>query len=262
MNEELLALKKGIEKQFGSDTAIPAIDVTKKDRYLVPVSPALDIGLCGGVPSGSWVLLSGPEKAGKTTLALEIAKNAQKLFGFPTVLMNIEGRFKGQTTRAVEGLDLENTLVIESSEDKILTGEDFMTIAENILYEVPRCVLILDSVSRINTKASMDKEVSGTKRPTAPKLISDFVSRMSGVVPVQNSIVISIAQTYANISGYGSPISISVPSAVKYQADIILKIKKINEWKKKDEEKKERQIGHILDWEIVHNAIGPPPAGS
>jgi recombination protein RecA len=55
--------------------------------------------------------------------------------------------------------------------------------------------------------------------------------------------------------------SISVPSAVKYQADIILKIKKINEWKKKDEEKKERQIGHILDWEIVHNAIGPPPTG-
>lgn len=258
--EKFAVIRNSIEKKYGEGTALKASEVRNKKKFLVPVSPSLDIGLCGGVPSGSWVLISGPEKAGKSCLALQIAKNAQDLFNCNTLFLNIESRFKRQSTTSIEGLDLDKILVIETTADKLMYGEDFLEIAEDVIKTTYNTVFIFDSLSRMYTRAGGDKEVSGTKRPTAPKLISDFCSRMGGLIAARNHIVICIAQTYANISGYGAATSISVPSAVKYQADIIMNIKKANEWKAKVDGE-ETQIGNIIDWDIQQNAIGQPPYG-
>ena len=253
-------IRESIQKTYGAGTALKASEVKNKKKFLVPVGPALDIGLCGGVPSGSWVLISGPEKAGKSCIALQIAKNAERLFGCNTLFLNIESRFKRQSTTSIEGLNLDKILVIETTADKLMYGEDFLAIAEDVIKTTYNTVIIFDSLSRMYTKAGGDKEVSGTKRPTAPKLISDFCSRMGGLIAARNHIVICIAQTYANISGFGAPTSISVPSAVKYQADIIMSIKKANAWTAKIDGE-EQQVGNIIDWNIVQNAIGQPPYG-
>ena len=209
----LTELKKKIEKNFGENTAIEAESVKYKKPRLIPVGPYLDIGLNGGVPAGSWMLISGPAKAGKTSLAMQIVKNAQQLYGAQTIVLNAEGRFKGQTIRSIDGIDLSKMLIVESTEERLLSAEDFLTVAEDAIKEINNPIIVIDSVSRLYTAAAQDKDVSGTKRPTTPKLVSDFVSRMSGIVPSRGAIVICIAQSYANISGYGKAILRSAPNS-------------------------------------------------
>jgi recombination protein RecA len=258
--EKFAAVRKSVEKEYGAGTALKASEVKTKKKFLVPVSPALDIGLCGGVPSGSWIMMSGPEKSGKSTLALQIVKNAQKLFGCETLFLNVESRFKKQSTTSIEGIDLDKVLVVETTADKIMYAEDYLEVAEEIITNTYGSIIIFDSLSRMYTRAGGDSEVSGTKRPTAQKLMSDFVSRMGGMVAARNHIVICIAQIYANTSGYGAHTVISVPNCIRFQSDIIMHIKRTEPWKA-GSGTNETQIGNILDWNIVQNAIGQPPFG-
>jgi recombination protein RecA len=256
------AIRKSIEKKYGEGTALCASEVKLKKKFLVPVSPALDIGLCGGIPSGSWVLISGPEKAGKSTLALQIAKNAEELYGCETLFLNVESRFKRQSTTSVEGINLNKILVVETTADKLLYGEDYLSIAEDVIKTTKNSVIIFDSLSRMYTAAAGDKEVSGQRRPSAPKLISDFVSRMGGMVAARNHIIICIAQEYANVGVNNGPSkTVAVPNCVKYQSDVIMNIKWAQAWKKNIGKDSEEQIGNIINWDIVHNAIGQPPFG-
>jgi len=256
----LIDLKKKIEKKYGEGTAIEAWKIREKPRFLVPVSPSLDIGLAGGIPTGSWVLISGPPKIGKSVTSMQIAKNAQQTYGAKVFLLNIEGRFKGQSIGAVEGIDLDNFLVIETTQDAILTGEAYLSIAEEILKTEEKVVLIMDSISRLCTEKSMDDEVSGTKRPTTQKLMSDFCSRMSGVVPAKNAIIISIAQVYTNTSGYGAGYIISGGNSIRFQADVGLHAKKETDWTDKIDGE-DKLVGKIVEWDIWSNSIGAPATG-
>lgn len=259
--DKFAAIRKTVEKQYGAGTALKASEVKHKKKFLVPVSPALDIGLCGGVPSGVWIMMSGPEKSGKSTLALQIVKNAQELFGCETLFLNVESRFKKQSTTSIEGIDLDKVLVVETTADKIMYAEDYLEVAEDVITNTYGSIIIFDSLSRLYTRAGGDSDVSGTKRPTAPKLMSDFVSRMGGMVAARNHIVICIAQIYSNISGYGANNIVSVPNCIKFQSDIIMHIKNTEAWKGKEPGEEETQIGNVLDWDIFQNAIGQPPFG-
>lgn len=260
-SEKFAAIRKSVEKEYGAGTALKASEVKLKKKFLVPVSPSLDIGLCGGVPSGVWIMMSGPEKSGKSTLALQIVKNAQELFGCQTLFLNVESRFKKQSTTSIKGIDLDKVLVVETTADKIMYAEDYLEVAEDVITNTYGSIIIFDSLSRLYTRAAGDSEVGGTKRPTAQKLMSDFVSRMGGMVAARNHIVICIAQIYANTSGYGAGNVISVPNCIRFQSDIIMHIKRTEAWKAKYAGEEETQIGNILDWDIVQNAIGQPPYG-
>lgn len=259
-SDKFAQLRKFVERDYGEGTAIQASEVKRKKKFLVPVSPSLDIGLCGGIPSGSWVMMSGPEKSGKSTLSLQIVKNAQELFGCETLFLNVESRFKQQSTTSIEGIDLNKVLVVETTADRIMYAEDYLEVAEDIITNTYGSIIIFDSLSRLYTRAAGDKEVSGARRPTAQKLMSDFVSRMGGMVAARNHIVICIAQQYSNTSGFGPGTVVSVPNCIKFQSDVIMYIKKTEAWKAKVNGE-DTQIGNVLDWHIVQNAIGQPPFG-
>jgi recombination protein RecA len=207
-------------------------------------------------------VFSGPTKAGKTTLALQVAKNAQELYDCPVVFANVEGRFKGQSIRSVSGLNPDNVHVIESTESNILSGEDYLWAVEEAIKTMPGCVVVIDSISRLYTKASQAEDVSANKRSTTPKLLADFCDRLCSIVPVTNSIVLCIAQVYANNAAKPNQKTTVVGggNAVKYQADILMNIDYTKPWKEKvggDDV----QVGKELYWSILSNAIGQPPEG-
>lgn len=251
-----------IKKDLGN-SFILASEIKQKRKNIIPVSPCLDIGLCGGIPMGSWVRISGPPKKGKSVLALQICKNAYDLYQCPIFYLNIEGRFKGQSIRSVEGLDLDKIVVIESSEDKILDGEDYLNLAEEIIMNVPNAIIVMDSVSRLYPKKAREEDTSSDKRSTIPKLLSDFCSRMSGVVPVKNCVVIAIAQQYANSAPKGPNAPSKVTgggNSIYFQGDVLMDIKYTEDVKERVDGE-ERVVGHAVHWDIEQNAIGAPPTG-
>lgn len=251
--------QKIIEKKFGAGAAISASEVCNKEKWLVPVSPSLDIGLLGGIPSGSWVMISGKEKLGKTALALQIARNAQKAYGSKIIYINAEGRFKEQNTRAIDGLNLDGMMVIETSIDTVMYGEEMLEAAEEAIKNFYGCVIIIDSINRLYPGDQAVKDVSGSKRSGTPKLLSDFCSRMGGIVPARNAIVICIAQVYDNVTGYGAGKIVGGGNSVKFQGDVIMHGKKVTPWEEVEGEKK-TLIGNHIEWDIIQNAIGQPPS--
>ena len=258
MDEYYEKVEKDILKKYG-EIMIDSNLVIEEDILTVPVSPAIDIGLNGGIPEGSWVILSGAPKCGKTTTALQIAANCQKeeYGGRMVYYLNAEGRFKKMNLSGVEGLNPDQLKVIQSTQGNILTAEDFLTIATNIIKDHPGCVVIIDSASALSPEKEMLSEINGQTRAGTPKLLSSFCKQMGTVVPIQNTIIIIIQHLIANTSGYGKAYIEDGGQKIKYQSDIKLRAKSVKKWSVGNSE---TPIGQIISWTVEHSALGPPGA--
>lgn len=248
--------KKKKEKKKKVDYFFDVKDILEKDKIIVPVSPKLDIGLNGGVPEGSWVIVSGKAKLGKSTLALTIAKNAQKL-GKKVYYFDIENRIKKTSLEGIEGLDLseEKFQLIRSKQNNIISAEENLEIAENLLKTEPNLVVIIDSASSLCSAGEYDAEITSQARNPGPKLLSTFTRKLAAVVPVQDSIVIIIQHLIANTSGYGPAMMEDGGNKIQYQCDVKLRGRGFSKW-----EDGEKQIGQNITWDVVYSALGSPGA--
>ena len=242
---------ESIKKKYGRSIITPASAVLERVPEVISVSPRLDVALNGGIPEGSRVLIAGEPGVGKTTLALQIAKNAQKV-GRQVIFCAVEGRFRQQTATCVQGLNVEDMILIESTRDKILTSEDYLSIAVQALKNIPGCVLIIDSFSNLTPSSRVDEEVSGAVRPHNPKILSDFCDQVANIIPAMGSVLIGIAHVYRSQGMYATTV-IKGGQAIKYQSDVTLRCKSETNWMDKD-----KFLGKILKWEIKKTAIGAP----
>lgn len=249
-----LETQKLIKKNFG-DVFMSANDVVSKNRVIIPTTPKLDIQLSGGIPTGSWVLVSGKEKSGKSTLALQICANAQmeEFGGRQCYYFDIESRLEKKSLTGVKGLNLDKMQVIKSTQGNYLYGEKVLNIAEQIVKAEPDCVIVLDSSSVLCSESEFNGEVSANTRNQGPKLLSSFTRKLANVVPVQNTIIIVIQHVIANTSGYGPAEMEDGGRKIQYQADVKIKAKGYKKW-----EEDGKQIGQIVNWNIGVSALGPP----
>src|SRR5437868_4850218 len=111
---------KDIQKKYGDGVVFDASFLLDTPSKIIPTTPNLDVGLCGGIPEGSLVILSGPPKCGKSTLCLQIIKNAQELLKKKAFYIDVEHRLKALNLTGIEGLDTspEVLQIIRSSKDK------------------------------------------------------------------------------------------------------------------------------------------------
>jgi recombination protein RecA len=217
-----------IKKTYGKLVAISGKEFAEQENKWVSISPSLDI-ITEGIPGGSYVILTGPAKAGKTSLALHISKNAQKV-GRKVFFFNIEGRLKKRDLEGILGLKLDEEYfeVIrsyrdpESGESRILYAHEYLAIAEHIIHTIPGAVLIFDSISMLLTEDESSSEITKQHRAPGAKLMANFLKRMSNVVPVNDNIVICIQQIIANTSGYGKTYVRSGGRKIQYAVDIDL----------------------------------------
>jgi len=251
-------IRAELAKTYKTDVFVPAQAVFDKKRQVIPISPALDIGLGGGIPEGSHVIMSGPPKGGKTTTTLHFASKAQRpeYGGRHVFIINAEQRLKRQNLECISGLDLSKLTVIESNEDKILNAVDYLTISVEILKTVKNCIMIFDSYSRLVPEKCFTDGIGTSTRGGTAKLLSDFCDQTAPIIAVNNNIIIGITHIMANTSGYGSPTIEKGGNGIAYQADIKLRMKKAEHWSLTEGGP---VIGHICHWTQDTNALGVLP---
>ena len=261
MTEDREALKKQIKKKYG-EVIRSGADVFEeiKDLKVIPVSPALDYALGGGIREGSWVKGPGDPNTGKTPTALQFAANCQKEeYGSrPIYYVNVEGRLNRNTLEGIRGLDVEKIEVIESPAEP-LSAEKYLSIIKDIVMETPGAIIILDSVSSLIAQRDLDEEVRGDYRPGLQKILSDFTKKMGGIVRNQRAVIIMITHFIANTGGLSRKTKVSDGGVkIHYQADTILEIKYIQGWKEKVSAE-ERQVGQVIHWNVVTSPLSGFP---
>lgn len=248
--------KEKLRKEFNKqgNNIFSAKDFVDRDRNIISVSPMVDFSLGGGIPEGSWVILSGLPKCGKSITALQIAANAQQQYGKPVYYGNVEHRVDKKELNGVHGLDVEAMEMVQSSPTKILTGVDFLTIFHQIVWDVPECVLIIDSTSALCGEGEFSGEFSAMGRNEGPKLLAKFCRKLTGVVPVQKALIIVVQHLIANTSGYGEPWYEDGGRKMQHAASTKLRCTTFQKW---DNSKKE-QIGQVINWQIKEAALTKP----
>lgn len=257
-----MTVKEDIKKNFGTDIMLSANSIIDRELITIPVSPALDIVLNGGIPEGSFVIFTGQPKCGKTTTSLDFAATAQKEeykgdLKKPrnVYYLNIEGRLKKRDLEGIPGLDLSRFEVIGSQQGKILHAEEYLQIAERIINEEPGCIMIIDSYSALCTEAEITSDMDKMQRADGAKLLAKFCRKVANVIPVNKNIVIGITHLMGN-PGYGNvEWKEKSGQAIAYQTDVKLKAKMFSPWRATADGP---QIGQEVDWQILCSALGPP----
>jgi recombination protein RecA len=257
-----MSLKEDVVKNFGDNIILSGNALIDKKSVVIPVSPSLDIVLNGGIPEGSFVVLTGQPKCGKTTTSLDFAATAQKPEYQGTLksprevyYLNIEGRLKKRDLEGIPGLDLDRFHIIGSQEGKILHAEEYLQIAEKIINEIPGSILIIDSYSALCTEAEITSEMDKMQRADGAKLLAKFCRKVANVIPVNKNIVIGITHLMGNPTGYGAEFKEKSGQAIAYQTDIKLRAKSFKAWTLSADS---TQIGQEIDWQVVCSALGPP----
>lgn len=258
-----MSLKESVEKNFGENIMLDGKALVDKELITIPVSPALDIILGGGIPEGSFVILTGQPKCGKTTTSLDFCATAQKSEyngsrgPRQVYYLNIEGRLKKRDLEGIPGLDLDRFHVIGSQTGKILHAEEYLQIAERIINEEPESILIIDSYSALCTEAEITSDMDKMQRADGAKLLAKFCRKVANVIPVNKNIVIGITHLMGN-PGYGNvEWKEKSGQAIAYQTDIKLRAKFHKPWTV-GTDANETQIGQEIEWITQCSALGPP----
>lgn len=257
-----MTVKEDVVKNFGDNIILSGNAIVDRKSVVIPLSPSLDIILNGGIPEGSFVVLTGQPKCGKTTTSLDFAATAQKpeyqgSLKNPREVyyLNIEGRLKKRDLEGIPNIDLEKFHVIGSQQGKILHAEEYLQIAEKIINEVPGCVLIIDSYSALCTEAEITSDMDKMQRADGAKLLAKFCRKVANVIPVNKNIVIGITHLMGNPTGYGAEFKEKSGQAIAYQTDIKLRAKSFKPWTVGTES---TQIGQEIEWQVICSALGPP----
>lgn len=257
-----MSLKEDVIKSFGENIILSGNAVVDKKVLTIPVSPSLDIVLNGGIPEGSFVVLTGQPKCGKTTTSLDFAATAQKpeykgdmKSPREVYYLNIEGRLKKRDLEGIPGLDLQKFHVIGSQPGKILHAEEYLQIGEKIINEIPGSVVIIDSYSALCTEAEITSDMDKMQRADGAKLLAKFCRKVANVIPVNKNIVIGITHLMGNPTGYGAEFKEKSGQAIAYQTDIKLRAKSFKPWTVSAES---TQIGQEIEWQVICSALGSP----
>jgi RecA/RadA recombinase len=261
-----------ILKEFGA-VIKSGKSVLESRPIIIPVSPALDIALGGGITDGATITLAGPPKAGKSVTALWIAANAQnKKYALPgtegreVFYANIEGRLKARDLEGIPHLDLSRFHVIGSSPNdaegkggKILMAQEYLSIIEKIIHQKPGSIIIVDSFSALVTSEEYTGSMEDMQRASGAKLLYKFFRKISNVIPVNRTILLAVNHVIAN-PGMGNPNSESSGRAVQYFADFRLMCKFFTFIKPGGKDSTDSPIGQEVNWVIACSGLGSPGA--
>ena len=256
-------IKDSVKKDFGDNIMLTGKSLVDKKVMTIPVSPALDLILSGGIPEGSFVIFTGQPKCGKTTTSLDFCATAQRpeyngeKGPRKVYYLNIEGRLKKRDLEGIPGLDLDRFHIIGYQTGKILHAEDYLQIGEKIINQEPESILIIDSYSALCTETEITTDMNKMQRADGAKLLAKFCRKVANVIPVNKNIVIGITHLMGNPGMGHSEWKEKSGQAIAYQTDIKLRAKFHIPWKigSKDDE---TQIGQEIEWNTQCSALGPP----
>lgn len=245
----------GIRDEY-KDCFISGETLLNTKKTVIPFSVNLDLILGGGIPLGSFVVIAGQKKLGKTTSILHFCAHAQEA-GCKVYYLDVEYRLKGRDLSGIPGLQLgkDKFVIIHSTKKKKLHGEDYLTIAMDLLENEENCIIILDSISQLCSSGKDAANIGDRFRDDIPMMLSTMTKRASNILPVNNHILICVTHMIANQGGHGPALWLEASGQkVQYQADVKLKATHKTDISDSDD----KQIGQEIHWQCDTSAIGPP----
>ena len=214
-----------------------------------PGSISLDSALgVGGVPRGRVVEIFGPESSGKTTLALHVIAEAQKLRRHGGVHRR-RARARRRPTRSKLGVDIDNLLVSQPD-----NGEQALEIAEVLVRSGGVDVVVVDSVAALVPRAEIEGEMGDAQMGLQARLMSQALRKLTGVVSKSKTCLIFINQMREKIGVmFGNPETTTGGRALKFYASVRLDIRRIARIKDGDV-----VVGGRTRVKVVKNKVAPP----
>ena len=238
-----------IEKQFCKGAVMKLGQNSTLNVEAIPTgSLSLDIALgIGGVPKGRIVEIYGPESSGKTTVALHVVAEAQKMGG-EAVFIDVEHALDPVYAKAL-GVDIDSLLVSQPD-----TGEQAMEIAEALVRSGAIDIVVVDSVAAMVTKAEIEGEMGDAHVGVQARLMSQALRKLTGAISKSNATVIFINQLREKIGVvYGNPETTPGGRALKFYSSVRLDVRKIEQLKSGTE-----IIGNRTRIKVVKNKVAPP----
>ncbi len=239
-----------IEKQFGKGAIMRLGDDTAHMEISVISTGALEVDIALGVfglPRGRIVEIYGPEASGKTTLALHVVAEAQKLGG-AAAFIDVEHALDPTYAKNL-GVDTDNLYVSQPD-----GGEQALEIMETLIRSGAIDVVVLDSVAALVPKAEIDGEMGDSHMAAQARLMSQALRKLTAAISKSNTIAVFINQLREKVGiVFGNPEITPGGRALKFYSSVRIEIRKGEALKNGD-----TLIGNKVKIKIVKNKVAPP----
>jgi recombination protein RecA len=238
-----------IEKSYGRGTVMRLGDRPDMNVEAIPTgSLALDAALgIGGVPKGRIIEIYGPESSGKTTLALHILAECQKMGG-EVAFVDAEHALDPVYAAAL-GVDIDNMLVSQPD-----TGEQALEITDALVRSGAVDAVVVDSVAALTPRAEIEGEMGDAFVGLQARLMSQALRKLAGTINKTNCVVIFINQLRMKIGVmYGNPETTTGGNALKFYSSVRLDVRRTESIKEGS-----NVVGNKTRVKVVKNKVAPP----
>jgi recombination protein RecA len=246
----LQAALSQIEKQFGKGSImrLGAAEISQDLMVVSTGSLGLDVALgIGGLPRGRVAEIYGPESSGKTTLALSVIAEMQKLGG-TAAFIDAEHALDPQYATKL-GVNIDELLISQPD-----NGEQALEIADMLVRSSSVDVVVIDSVAALTPKAEIEGEMGDPQMGLQARLMSQALRKLTANIKRSNTLVIFINQIRMKIGVmFGNPETTTGGNALKFYASVRLDIRRIGAIKRGDE-----VVGNETRVKVVKNKVAPP----
>ena len=238
-----------IEKQFGKGSVMKLGEFKAMEVEAIPTGAlSLDMALgIGGVPRGRIIEVFGPESSGKTTLALHIVAEAQKMGG-EAAFIDAEHALDPVYAKKL-GVDIDNLIVSQPD-----TGEQALEITESLVRSGALDVIVVDSVAALVPKAEIDGDMGDSHMGLQARLMSQALRKLAGAINKSKTVLIFINQLREKIGVmFGNPETTTGGRALKFYASVRMDIRRVENIKQDGEVK-----GNRVRVKVIKNKVAPP----
>ncbi|MCC8159823.1 MAG: recombinase RecA [Oscillospiraceae bacterium] len=250
--EKKKALKSAfhaIEKEYGAGSIMKLGNASVQNVEVIPTgSLTLDMALgVGGLPRGRVIEIYGPESSGKTTVALHVVAEAQKMGG-EAAFIDAEHALDPVYAKNL-GVDIDNLIVAQPD-----TGEQALDIAEALVRSGALDVIVIDSVAALVPKAEIEGEMGDAHVGLLARLMSQALRKLTAIISRSGTVVIFINQLREKVGVmYGNPETTPGGRALKFFASVRLDVRRSDVIKNGTE-----IVGNKTRVKVVKNKVAPP----
>lgn len=239
-----------IEKQFGKGSIIKMDETSYGEGIeVIPTGClSLDVALgVGGLPRGRIIEIYGPESSGKTTVALHVIAEAQKMGGTAAF---IDAEHALDPIYAAKlGVDIGAMYVSQPD-----TGEQALEITEQLVRSGGIDIIVIDSVAALTPKAEIDGEMGDSFIGLQARLMSQALRKLTAVTSKSKTLVIFINQLREKVGVmFGNPETTPGGKALKFYSSVRLDVRKVDSIKSGAD-----VVGNRTRVKVVKNKVAPP----
>lgn len=246
-----VALKQ-IERQFGQGSIMRLGEASAMNVEVIPTGAlSLDLALgVGGIPRGRIIEIYGPESSGKTTVALHMVAEAQKLGGV-AAFIDAEHALDPKYAKAI-GVNIDNLLISQPD-----TGEQALEICEALVRSGAIDIVVIDSVAALVPKAEIEGEMGDSHVGLQARLMSQAMRKLSGSIAKSKTACIFINQIREKVGVmFGNPETTSGGRALKFYSSVRLDVRRTQSIKASSSG--DDYIGNRVKVKVVKNKVAAP----